>query len=572
MRACLRLNRPGEALILNNSMVARLDPLPDRFTYPIVLQACALRENKDEGKAVHAHVQKRGFCTDVYTVNTLINMYSVCGDIDCARKMFDRSSVVDHVSWNSILACYVRVGDSKEAMEIFARMPEKSTIAINSMIALLARVGQPMAARELFDKMRDRDIVTWSAIISCYDQNLMYVDALKMFTEMIFEGVRVDEVVMISAISSASCLGSSKEGELLHSFATKTGIDTYLNLNNALINMYSSFCNIPAAEKLFNSCPHLDQISANSMLSGYLKSRLVDFAVKLFHSMPRRDDISWSIMISGFSQNDLCSETLSLFEDMLIEKFVPDQSALVSVLSACARLTSLKQGKWVHSYILRRCLTINPILGTSLIDMYMKCGCVDHASSVFMTMEERGVSSWNATIIGLATNGLPAEALEKFLEMKQHGYSPNEVTFVGALSACRYLGAVREGQRIFSSMTEEHQIEPNLLHYGCLVDLLGKAGMLKDAEDLIKKMPMAPDIATLGALLGACQKHGDIKMGERVGKRMIDIEPGHDGAHVLLFNMYASRGRWEEAEKVRSLMKEKKVGKMPGCSMVEAHG
>ncbi|CAA6653877.1 unnamed protein product [Spirodela intermedia] len=487
-------------------------------------------------------------------------MYSVCGNMVSARQLFDGSPVVDSVSWNSILAGYIRGGDSEEALAIFSRMPERNTIASNSMIALLARERRPRDARNLFEKMPVRDVVSWSAIISCFDQNEMHGEALEMFALMNSDGVPVDEVVLVSVLSASASLVAAKEGELVHGLATKTGIDSYLNLNNALINMYSSCFNIPAARRLFDSGLHLDQISANSMLSGYLKCRLIDDAREFFDSMPQKDAVSWSTMVSGYAQNNLFSETLALFQVMQLREFSPDEAALVSVLSACAHLVALKQGKWVHTYIRRHGLVINPILGTTLIDMYMKCGCVEEAVEVFNGIKEKGISSWNAVIIGLATNGMATEALEKFSEMKKLGLAPNEVTFVGVLAACRYLGSVAEGRRFFDSMLEEHKIEPNLRHYGCLVDLLGRAGLLREAEELIERMPMAPD------------KHGNLEMGERVSRRLIELEPCHDGAHVLLSNLYASSGRWEEAVEVRARMREKKVTKIPGCSLVEAGG
>ncbi|KAM7474339.1 hypothetical protein LguiB_021582 [Lonicera macranthoides] len=336
--------------------------------------------------------------------------------------------------------------------------------------------------------------------------------------------------------------------------------------------MYSIYGNIIAAQKLFYGSYHLDQISWNSMISGYLKCGAVEKARSLFDSMPKKDIVSWSAMISGYTQHDRFSETLAMFQDMLLEDIRPDETTLVSVISACTQLTALDQGKWIHAFIKKNGLRVNIILGTTLIDMYMKCGCVDNALEVFYGMEEKGVSSWNALILGFAMNGMVERSLDMFSEMKTCDVVPNDITFVAVLSACRHMGLVDEGRQHFDSMVRTHKIEPNIKHYGCMVDLFGRAGLLKEAEELIRDMPMAPDVATWGALLGACKKHGDNEMGERVGRKLIELQPDHDGFHVLLSNIYASKGNWSDVHEIRGIMMQQGVVKTPGCSMIEANG
>ncbi|KAK9139144.1 hypothetical protein Scep_008825 [Stephania cephalantha] len=411
--------------------------LPDNYTYPILVQACG---SSREGEEIHTHVLKLGFGSDVYVLNTMINMYFVCGEMGNARKLFEEGAVLDSVSWNSILAGYVRMGDVEEATLIFKRMEEKN-------------------------------LISW-----------------------------------------------------------------------------------------------------NSMISGYMKCGSIEEARKLFDSMPERDVVSWSAMISGYAQHDRFVQTLELFNEMQRGEVRPDETTLVSVVSACAHLVALDQGKWTHAYITKNNFEINSVLGTTLIDMYMKCGCVENALEVFYGMKEMGVSSWNAIIVGLAMNGLVEESLEKFSEMSNHGVAPNEITFMGVLGACRHVGLVDEGRGYFNSMVQIYKVEPNVKHYGCMVDLLGRAGLLEEAEELIGTMPMAPDVATWGALLGACKKHGDTKMGERVGRRLIELQPDHDGFHVLLSNIYASKGRWEDVIEVRGIMRHQGVMKTPGCSLIEADG
>ncbi|KAK9161778.1 hypothetical protein Syun_008119 [Stephania yunnanensis] len=519
---------------------------PNGFTWNAVMRAHLACGSSREGEEIHTHVLKLGFGSDVFVLNTMINMYFVCGEMGNARKLFEEGAVLDSVSWNSILAGYVQMGDVEEATLIFKRMEEKNLIASNSMIALLGKAGRVGNACKLFDEMLVRDVVSWTAMVSCYEQNEMFEEALVMFSRMNGEGVSVDEVVLVSVISACSNLLAVREGKLIHGICIRNGIESYVNLHNALIHMYSSCREINESRKLFDSGQLLDQISWNSMISGYMKCGSIEEARKLFDSMPERDVVSWSAMISGYAQHDRFVETLELFNEMQRGEVRPDETTLVSVVSACAHLVALDQGKWTHAYIKKNNFEINSVLGTTLIDMYMKCGCVENALEVFYGMKERGVSSWNAIIVGLAVNGLVEESLEKFSEMSNHGVAPNEITFMG--------------------------VEPNVKHYGCMVDLLGRAGLLEEAEELIGTMPMAPDVATWGALLGACKKHGDTKMGERVGRTLIELQPDHDGFHVLLSNIYASKGMWEDVIEVRGIMRHQGVMKTPGCSLIEADG
>ncbi|KAL0925055.1 hypothetical protein M5K25_003362 [Dendrobium thyrsiflorum] len=534
MRAYVRRNVPQCCLPLYRLML-KCDLVPDNYSHPIVLQACCLR-----------------FCVD-------------------ARFLFDESPVLDSVTWNSILAAYVQIGDVDESVYIFDNMPERNTIASNSMIALFGRSKLVEDARKLFDEMTSKDTVSWTAMISCYEQNEMFREALELFTLMRVCGIQIDEVVMVSVLSACASLGATKEGEAIHGLIIRIGIQTYVSLMNSLIHMYLSYRNINAAELLFD-LGYSDQISWNIMISGYLKCGFVDKARHSFDSMPRKDLVSWSTMISGYAQHGRSSDTLALFHEMQIRGVRPDETTLVSVLSACTNLFALEQGKWVHAYIRKHAFQINLFLGTTLVDMYMKCGCTMTALEIFDEMEETSISTWNALILGLAMNGFFKEALEKFSNMERCGVLPNETTFVGVLGACRHGGLVDKGWEYFNSMKNIYNLEPNIKHYGCMVDLLGRAGLLNDAKKLIKDMPIAPDVSTWGALLGACKKHGNTDIGERVGRKLIEFEPQHDGFHILLSNIYASEGKWDNQMEVRSVMKKRKVVKIPGCSIIEADG
>ncbi|PHT28604.1 hypothetical protein CQW23_31818 [Capsicum baccatum] len=571
MRAYLQLNQPQNAIFLYKSMLEN-NACIDNYTFPLLFQACAIRLSEPEGQEFHDHVVKKGYGSDVYVKNTLINMYAVCENMVDARKVFDGSPVLDSVSWNSILAGYVQVGNVDEAKVIFDKMPIKNVIASNSMIVLLGRSGRMSEARRLFDEMMEKDVVSWTALISCYEQRGMYSQALDLFMQMCVNGISIDEVVTVSVLSACAHSLVVQTGESVHGMVIRVGFESYVNLQNALIHMYSTCGNVMAAQRLFDMSSHLDQISWNSMISGYLKCGSLEKARELFDSMPEKDIVSWTTMISGYAQHDHFLETLALFQEMLHEDNRPDEATLVSVLSACTHLSALDQGKWIHAYIRKKGLKVNIILGTTLVDMYMKCGCVENALEVFHGMEEKGVSSWNALILGLAMNGQVERSLNMFQEMKECGATPNEVTFVAVLGACRHMGLVDEGRAYFDAMTRYYNVEPNIKHYGCMVDLLARAGLLEEALTLIGSMPIAPDVATWGALIGACRIHGNSEMGERVGRKLLELHPDHDGFHVLLSNIFASKGNWDSVLDIREAMERQGVVKVPGCSMIEANG
>ncbi|XP_073024480.1 pentatricopeptide repeat-containing protein At1g31430-like [Primulina eburnea] len=572
LRAFMQRKSVQDSIFLYKTMLKNGFLCIDNYTYPILIQSCSLGGLEIEGKELHDHVVKMGFEDDVYVVNNFISMYSGCGNIDDARKVFDGSPVPDLISWNTMLAGYVSMENIEEAKIFYAWMPKKNVIASNSMIVLLGKSGRVSEAHQLFNELEKKDFISWTALISCHEQNGMYAEALNLFVNMHLNGVGVDDVTIVTVLSACAHLLSIRMGKTVHGLVLRIGFEPYVNPQNALINMYSRCGDVLEAQKLFDSGCVLDMISWNSMIFGYIKRGLIEKARELFDNMPEKDVVTWGSIISGYTHLSKFSETLALFNDMQRAGIKPDETTLVSVVSACAHLAALDQGKWVDAYIRKNGMRVNTILGTTLIDMYMKCGSIENAMEVFCGMKETGVSSWNALILGYATNGLAVKALEIFEEMKKSGTVPNEITFVAVLGACRHMGLVEEGRRYFDSMVKIYNIKPNIKHYGCLVDLLGRTGLLKEAEEVIDTMPMAPDIATWGALLGACKKHGDKKMGERIGRKLIELQPEHDGFHVLLSNIYASKGNWVDVQEIREMMTHQGVVKTPGCSMIETNG
>lgn len=361
-------------------------------------------------------------------------------------------------------------------------------------------------------------------------------------------------------------------GLAIHGAVTRHGFGTDRHVQSSLIHMYSSLGMVSHAHFIYSEIINPDMVIITSMLAALAESGEVDSARKMFDKMPERDTVSWNAMIAGYVHVGRSKDGLDLFGEMLNQGSKVNESTLVPVLAACAHLGALDQGTWVHAYIQRNRLRLNVTLGTSLVDTYSKCGSVEKAMEVFWSMRERNVFTWNAAISGLAMNGAAKESLKLFELMESRGVIPNEVTFVGLLRGCCVAGLVQEGREIFSLMSDQYRIEPWHEHYGCMIDLYGRAGMLDEAVLFIHNMPIEPHASAWRALLNSCKMYNNVELGEYALNKITNIEANNDGAHVLLSNIYADNRNWKGVCSVRERMKEKGVRKEPGCSVIEVHG
>lgn len=309
------------------------------------------------------------------------------------------------------------------------------------------------------------------------------------------------------------------------------------------------------------------------MIDGYVRMGDLRASRELFDSMPNKSVVSWNVMISGCAQNGHFKEAIEMFHDMQLGDVPPNYVTLVSVLPAVSRLGAIELGKWVHLFAEKNEIEIDDVLGSALIDMYSKCGSIDKAVQVFEGIRnKKNPITWSAIIGGLAMHGRARDALDHFWRMQQAGVTPSDVVYIGVLSACSHAGLVEEGRSIYYHMVNIVGLLPRIEHYGCMVDLLGRAGCLEEAEQLILNMPVKPDDVILKALLGACKMHGNIEMGERIAKILMGWYPHDSGSYVALSNMFASEGNWEGVVKVRLKMKELDIRKDPGCSWIELDG
>lgn len=343
-------------------------------------------------------------------------------------------------------------------------------------------------------------------------------------------------------------------------------------MRNSMISMYAACGCLNEAYRLFDECSSFDLVAYNSMILCLAKNGFVDESRGLFDEMPLRNTITWSAMIGGYARNGKNHEALDLFHQMQSEGIEPNVHTTVSLLGACASLGALKQGEWVHAYIEKKKFEPNLIVTNAIINMYSKCGSLEKAVEVFENASARGLSTWNTMISVLAVHGHGREAMRMFSMLESSNLRPDCVSFVGILTACNHCGLLAEAQYYFSLMTEKYGIEPGIEHYGCLVDLLCRAGMIEEAEDLISRMPVKPDAAIWGSLLSACRSYGEMEIGKRAAARIMELDPWDSGGYVMLSNGYARDDNFVDAMKARRVMKERDVRKEPGSSVIEVNG
>ncbi|KAK9271618.1 hypothetical protein L1049_001981 [Liquidambar formosana] len=502
------------------------------------------------------------------------------------NKYVDKTNVY---SWNSVIAELARSGDSFEALRAFSSMrkhslkPNRSSFPCtikscsalfdllsgkqahqqalvfgfesdifvsSALVDMYSKCGQLKDARTLFDEIPHRNVVSWTSMITGYVQNEEAHEALLLFKEFLIEEsenegdgeVFIDSIAMVSVLSACSRVSGKSITEGVHGFLVKRGFEGDVGVGNTLIDAYAK-------------CGEL-------VVSG-----------KLFDGMTEKDVVSWNSMIALYAQNGLSTEALDVFYAMLKDGDVNYNAVTLSaVLLACAHSGALQAGKCIHDQVIKMGLEENVFVGTSIIDMYCKCGKVEMARKAFKRMKEKNVKSWTAMVAGYGMHGRAKEALEVFYEMRKAGVKPNYITFVSVLAACSHAGLLEEGWHWFKTMNHEFNIEPGVEHYGCMVDLLGRAGYLNDAYDLIKGMKVRPDFVVWGALLGACRIHKNVELGEISAKKLFELDPKNCGYYVLLSNIYADAGRWEDVERMRVFIKNCGLAKPPGFSLVEVKG
>ncbi|XP_042388735.1 pentatricopeptide repeat-containing protein At3g12770-like [Zingiber officinale] len=527
-------------------------------------------------KCLHAVLLKqRGLFLHVAT-KLLALAASLSPSVRYARNLFDAAPRRDSFMWNTLLRAYADLGPCNEVPFLYAQMhaaglsPDHFTFPFvvracavasafcegvqahcdalrhgfasnpflqTALVTMYAQNGEVSDAELVFREMHFRNIVSWTSMIAGYVQNFVFGEALGVFRRMVASGTPPNEITMVSVLPALRGPESLVSGMAIHGFAIKLGFDSHPSLANALIAMYARCGSTSVARSLFDE-------------------------------MPDRNLVSWNTMIAMYEQSGEGGKAIKLFRAMLTERVPPNGVTLVSLISACAATGALETGRWAHGFARNRGLDADVRVGNALVDMYGRCGSVEEARQVFDSLTPKGVVTWSAMIRSYAAHGRVGDALNLFDEMCEQGLRPNTFTYTSVLAACSHGGLVEEGLRHLDGM-RAYGLTPTLEHCTCMVDLLGRAGRLAEAYKFIKGMAVEPDIGVWGALLGACRIHGELEMAEAVTEELSPrLGCRNSTVYVLMANMYAEAGRWEEAERVRERMREMELRKDPGQSFV----
>ncbi|KAG2692654.1 hypothetical protein I3760_08G062700 [Carya illinoinensis] len=591
--------------------------VPDSFLFPKILQACANCRDFGTGKLIHSLVVRCGMSRCLRVNNSILAVYAKSGKLSSARRFFENMDERDRVTWNAIISGYCQKGDNEEARRLLDAMCEEGvqpgSVTWNILISSYNQLGHCDVAMELMRKMDSfgitPDVFTWTSMISGFAQNNRRSQALDLLKDMLWEGVEPNGVTLTSAISACASLKSLDKGMEIHSIAVKMGFICDVLVGNSLVDMYSKCGDLEAAQQVFDMILEKDAYTWNSMIGGYChtgycgKAHLLfmkmkesgvppnvitwnvmisgfmqngdeDQAMDLFHMMEkdgkiRRNTASWNSLISGYLHIGEKNKAFGIFRQMQSSFVIPNSVTILSVLPACANLVAWKKVKEIHGCVIRRNLETELSIANSLIDTYAKSGNIAYSRTIFDGISSKDVITWNSLIGGYVLHGYADNALDLFNQMKKLRFRPNRGTFVNVIFAYSLAGMVDEGEKAFSSITEEFRIIPALEHYSAMVCLYGRAGRLSKAMEFIDDMPIEPDSSTWAALLTGCRIHGNIGLAIRAGESLLDLEPGNFLIHELILKVYALCGKFGDASKTRKLEKENASQKFLGQCWIE---
>ena len=549
---------------------------PNAVTYVSLLNDCASTGALEWVKEVHSHILEAGCESDVRVGSALIHMYAKCGSIEDAAVVFDSMKERDVITWTVMIGAYAGSGRGVEAYDLYVKMKEEgfqpnavtyvsllndcaSTGALewvkevhshileagyesdvrvgSALIHMYVKCGIIDEAAVIFDSMKERNIITWTVIIGAYAGSGRGVEAYDLYVKMKEEGFQPDAVTYVSLLNDCASTGALEWVKEVHSHILEAGYESDVRVGSALIHMYA-------------------------------KCGSIEDAAVVFDSMKERNIFTWNVMIGAYAGSGRGVEAYDLYLKMKDEGFQPDAVTYVSLLNDCGSAGALEWVKDVHRHILEGGHESDVRVGSALVHLYAKSGSIEDALLVFERMEECDVMTWNIMICGLGQHGRGQDALELFKKMKADDLVPDAYSFVALLSACSHAGLVDEGRQIFCAM-KDYGVEPTVVHYSCMVDLLGRAGLLEETKRFFSSMPVEANAGTWGALLGACRTYGNVELGELAAKEVMKLEPTAASPYVLLSNIYAAAGQWDQVAFVRHMMQERGIRKEPGVSWIE---
>ncbi|XP_043703256.1 pentatricopeptide repeat-containing protein At4g21300-like isoform X2 [Telopea speciosissima] len=572
---------PLQALTMFRRMVRQLGAIPNRVACLSALSSCSSSGSLLHGKEIHAFVIKNGLDLDPSVVNELIGMYMKGGQLRNAEHVFrivlEREPLRENtLIWNAMISGYIFNGCFWDAFTLFQKMLmlginlDSSTMVTVLVLCshlldlkvgrqihgYIVRIGLKLDARietaildmyckcgeiqdglNIFGRSSNVNFVMWGAVIAGCAQNGRSTKALELFSKFRVEGGLVDPITLLAVLRACSSLTLMLNGMETHGLALKMGFSSDVFIGGALTDMYAKCGDIESAQRIFLG-------------------------------LSARDVVSWNALLSGYAQNDYADETLKAFHEMQDELVRPNTVTFASILSVCARLSALILCKQIHCYLIRNRFDANVLVSNSLISAYARCGDINSALILFNGVSERNEISWNSMIAGLGIHGHMDGMLALFDKMKAADKKPDHVTFTAILSACSHAGRVDEGWRHFRSMVKDYNLKPELEHYTCMVDLLGRAGHLDEAFNMIMDMPCQPDAHIWGSLLASCKIHCNEEMAERAANHLFKLDSSSMGYQILLSNIYEDFGRWDNVTRIRTEIKDMGLKKKPGCSWI----
>ncbi|KAM7530524.1 hypothetical protein LguiB_033934 [Lonicera macranthoides] len=509
---------------------------------------------------------------DVYLCTKMIVGYVEKYRLGDALKLFDQMPVRDTVMWNSMIKGCLDCGDLDMGWRLFNEMPERNVISWTTMINGLLQFGRIEAAECFFREMPMRDIAAWNAMIYGYFGNGRVEDAMKLFDEMPVRNV----ISWTSMISGLDQHRRSNEALYIFSqmvaFGVQATSSTFTCVITACANVFAVSFGVQIHGLIVKLGYVRDAYVAASFITFYANCKQMDDSRKFFNEKSHMNVVVSTALLTGYGSNGKHEDALEIFTDMLKMGVLPNQSSFSSALNSCCCLEALEQGKAVHALGNKLGLETDVFVGNSLIVLYSKCGNINDGVAIFKKISKKNIISWNSIIVGCAQHGFGMWALSFFNRMIRAGVEPDDITFTGLLSASSHSGMLNKGRRLFDYFFQQKPIKPKLEHYACLVDILGRSGELKEAEELINKMPMEPKLSIWLALLSGCRMHSNIEVAERAVKRILDLDPYCSAAYILLSNLYAFDGRWTDVARTRANMKNIGILKQPGISWVNLKG
>ncbi|KAE8678442.1 Pentatricopeptide repeat-containing protein [Hibiscus syriacus] len=524
--------------------------------------------NLSHVKQLQAQIIKQNLHQDLYIAPKLISAFSLCRQLALALNVFNQIQDPNVHLYNTLIRACVQNSQPTQAFSFYFEMLWNGILADNFTYPFLLKACNSLKLLQMIHTQIEKngflgDIFVPNALIDSYSKfgELGVKAAWKLFSVMEDR----DVVSWNSMMAGLLKVRQLREARKLFDEMPERDIVSW----NTILDGFVKAGIMEEAFELFQKMPQRNVVSWSTMVMGYSKAGDMDMARVLFDKMPLKTLVPWTIIISGYAEKGLAKEAIDLYDQMERHGLRLDDGSVISILAACAESGLLKVGIKVHDSIERLNFRCSITVSNALVDMYAKCGSLDKARSVFNGMAKRDVVSWNAMLHGFAMHGRGREALHVFSRMKMQGFQPDRVTFVGVLCACTHAGFIDEGVEYFYAMEKDYGIVPQIEHYGCMIDLLGRGGRLKEAFRLMHTMPFEPNAIIWGTLLGACRLHDATELTEKVLDHLLELDPSDPGNYSMVANIFAAAGDWDSAASVRLQMRSIGVQKPSGASSIE---